>query len=282
MINRFTTAIAARTLKVGGIVLILSFLLDVLILIFPFQPTDSRWQIGLVTALVDRGIVPMVGLGMLFIGYWLDTTEENNRVIFDLRFPALIFATILGLVFLLFFPLHLNNIRQASDQKVEEITQEADRAEKRLETQLSQAKAQLNSAQGKAQLEELRTRTKTQLSEIIKDENKYKQALASNQIPDAVKEVLKKAKANPQELDKLISQQTDPLSAAQKSADEELTKIRSSKERLEKRARQEAWKSSLRNGLSSLLLSIGYTIIGWSGLRGMNNSSGNKRKPAMR
>ncbi len=291
MINRFATVNAARTLTVGGIVLMLSFLLDVLILIFPFQPTDGRWQIALVSALVDRGIVPMVGLGMLFTGYWIGSIEDSDsagadnsvrKPIFDLRFPSLIFASILGLIFLLFFPLHLNNVRQISTQRVDKISQDAEKAENQLKKQLSQAQTQLNSEQGKAQIQQLRTRTKNQLAEIIKDETKYKQAIDSPKIPAAVKEVLKKAKANPQELDKLINQQTNPLAAAQKSADQELNKIRSNKEKLEKRAKQEAWKSGLRTGLSSLLLSVGYIIIGWSGLKNMNNSSGKKRKPAMR
>lgn len=283
MINRFTTVNAARTLKVGGIVLMLSFLLDVFIFIFPFQPTDSRWQIGLVTALVDRGIVPMVGLGMLFTGYWIDSMDDDNgKQVLDLRFPSLIFASILGLIFLLFFPLHLNNVRQVSTQRVDKISQDAEQAENQLKSRLSQAQAQLSSEQGKARIEQERARIKTQLTEILKDENKYKQALESTQVPEILKDVLKKAKEKPQELDKLIAQKTNPLVAAQKSADQELNKIRSNKEKLEQRAKQDAWKAGLRTGLSSLLLSVGYIIIGWSGLRGMNKSSGNKRKPAMR
>ncbi|MDJ0675390.1 MAG: HpsJ family protein [Calothrix sp. MO_167.B42] len=293
MMNRFATVNASRILTVGGIVLMLSFLLDVLVLIFPFQPTNGRWQIALVSALVDRGIVPMVGLGMLFTGYWISSIDDRDRdsagadnsvrkPIFDLRFPSLIFATILGLVFLMFFPLHLNNVRQISTQRVEKITQDAQKAETQLKNQLSQRQDQLNSEQGKAQLQQLRTRTKNQLAQIIKDEAKFKQAIESPQIPAAVKEVLKKAKDNPQQLEKLIAEQTNPLAATQKQADQELNKIRSEKEAAEKRTKQEAWKAGLRTGLSSLLLSVGYTIIGWSGLRSMNNSSGKKRKPAMR
>ena len=283
MINRFTTVNAARTLTVAGIVLMLSFLLDVFVLIFPFQPTDSRWQIALVTALVDRGIVPMVGLGMLFTGYWIGSTDDSEpKQGIDLRFPSLILASILGFIFLMFFPLHLNNVRQVSAQRVEKISQDAEQAETQLKNRLDQAKAQLSSERGKAQIEQLRARTKTQLAEILKDEAKYKQALESPQVPQAVKDVLKKAKANPKELDKLINQQTDPLTTAQRNADLELNKIRSNKERLEQRTKQDAWKTGLRTGLSSLLLSVGYIIIGWSGLRGMNNSSSNKRKATMR
>ena len=171
---------------------------------------------------------------------------------------------------------------QVSKQKLKEINQEADRAEKQLETSFFHAKAQLNSKQGKAQLKQLRDRTKTQLTEIIEDETKYKQVLANNQIPDFVKEVLKKAKVNPKELDKLVNQQTNPLSAAQQSADEQLNKIRGSRKRLEKLTKQEAWKSFISIGLNSLLLSIGYIMIGWSSLREMHNYSDNKHKTAMR
>ena len=79
MTNRFASGNAALTVKVVGIILILSFLLDFLILIFPFQPTDRLWQINLATALVDRGIVPLVGIGMLFVGYWIDGVNDSDR-----------------------------------------------------------------------------------------------------------------------------------------------------------------------------------------------------------
>ncbi len=281
MINNLSTAITSRTLKIIAVILILSFLLDVLVLIFPFQVTDSKWQISLVTALVDRGIIPMVGLGMLFIGYWIDNKNESHRFSLHLKLPASIFAVILGMMFLAFFPLHVNNMNQFSKQKLKEINQEADRAEKQLETSLFQTKAQFNSEQGKAQLKQLRDRTKTQLTEIIEDETKYKQVLANNQIPDLVKDVLKKAKVNPKELDKLVSQQTNPLSAAQQSANEQLTKIRVRRKRLEKNTKQEAWKSFISIGLNSLLLSVGYAIIGWSSLREMHNYSDKKHKNAI-
>ena len=281
MINNLSTAITSRTLKIVSVILILSFLLDLSVLIFPFQVTDSKWQISLVTALVDRGIIPMVGLGMLFVGYWIDNKNESHRFSLHLKLPASIFAVILGMMFLAFFPLHVNNMNQFSKQKLKEINQEADRAEKQLETSLFQTKAQFNSEQGKAQLKQLRDRTKTQLTEIIEDETKYKQVLANSQIPDLVKDVLKKAKVNPKELDKLVSQQTNPLSAAQQSANEQLTKIRIRRKRLEKNTKQEAWKSFISIGLNSLLLSVGYTIIGWSSLREMHNYSDKKHKNAI-
>lgn len=279
MVNRVASVNAARTLKVVGVILLLSFLLDFLILLLPFQPTDRGWQINIATALVDRGIVPMVGLGFLFAASWIENAGDSDRSqTIDLRFPALILSSILGLIFLLIFPLHLNNVRQASTQTVTQINQDAEEAENQLKNQLAQFQAQLSNEQGKAQLEQVRNQAKAQFTELLKDEQKYKQALANPQLPEAQKELLKKFKANPQELDKFIAQQTDP----QGLANQRLNQIRQRKEEAEKQAKDGAWKSGLRIGISSLLLAIGYIIIGWTGLRGMGALQGGGRKAPAR
>ncbi|MBD2301431.1 hypothetical protein H6G80_04685 [Nostoc sp. FACHB-87] len=278
MTNRFTSGNAALGLKVIGAVLILSFLLDFLILLLPFQPTDRGWQINLATALVDRGIVPMVGLGSLLIGYWIDGASDGGPKGIDLRLPAFILSSVLGLIFLLIFPLHLNNVNQAKAQTVTQITQEADQAEKQLDTQLNQFQAQLNTDQGKAQLEQLRAQARAQFADLLKDDQKYKQALANPQLPQSQKDLLQKFKANPQELDKFIDQQTDP----QALANQRKGQIRQRKEDAEKQARDNAWKSGLRIGISSLLLSVGYIIIGWTGLRGGGALQTGGRKAAAR
>lgn len=274
MVNRFASINASLILKVVGIVLIVSFLLDFLILLLPFQPTDRVWQINVATALVDRGIVPLVGLGALFTGYWIDSASDGAAKGFDLRFPILILSSILGLIFLLIFPLHLNNVRQASTQTVNQINQDAEQAENQVKNQLSQFQAQANTEQGKAQLEQLRTQAKAQFSELLKDDQRYQQALNNPRLPAQQKELLKKFKANPQELDQFIAQQTDP----QGLATQRLTQIRQRRDDATKQARDNAWKSGLRIGISSLILSIGYIIIGWSGLRGMGALQGGGRK----
>ncbi|OUL37629.1 hypothetical protein BV372_01325 [Nostoc sp. T09] len=290
MVNRFASVNAALTLKVVGIVLILSFLLDFLLLLLPFQPTDRAWQINLATSLVDRGIVPLVGLGMLFAAYGIENASDTDvsgqdasrlrAPSLDLRFPVLVLSSILGLLFLLIFPLHLNNVNQAKNQAVNQITQEADQAENQLNSRFSQLQAQLNTEQGKAQLDQLRNQTKAQLTEILKDEQKYKQALESPQIPPTVKDVLKKAKADPKALDKAIEQQTD----IQALRNQQLSQVRQRRDDAEKQAKDNAWKSGLRTGISSLLLSIGYIIIGWTGLKGMGalQGGGRRKTPAPR
>lgn len=278
MINSFAAANASRTLKVAGIILMLSFLVDFVILLFPFQPTDRGWQIDLATALVDRGIVPMVGLGLLFAGYWADSFDSDGYSGIDLRFPALILSSILGLMFLLIFPLHLNNIRQASSQTVEQISERAKQAETQLNNQLSQVQAQLGNDQIKAELEKQKTQVKNQFTELLKDEQKYKQALDNPNLPPQQKELLKKFKANPQELDKFIAQQSDP----KQLAEQQIRQIREQREQAEKQAKDRAWKSGLRIGISSLLLSIGYIIIGWTGLKGLGLGQSTPRKAPAR
>ncbi|TAF11242.1 MAG: hypothetical protein EAZ77_01295 [Nostocales cyanobacterium] len=280
MVNRVASSNSSLALKVIGIVCILSFFVDFVILLMGFSPTDKQAQIGLATALVDRGIVPLVGLGMISAAYWFDNAEAggSNRSGLDLRFPSLILSSILGLMFLLIFPLHLNNVRQASTQRVNQISQDAQQAETQLNNQLSQFLNQLNNDQAKAQLEQVRNQAKEQFTALIKDEQKYKQALENPQLPAEQKELLKKFKANPQELDKFIAQQTDPSEVAK----QRLNQIRQRKEEAEKQAKDGAWKSGLRIGISSLLLSIGYIIIGWTGLKGMGALQGAKRKAPAR
>ncbi|MGF1675160.1 MAG: HpsJ family protein [Rivularia sp. (in: cyanobacteria)] len=279
MVNRLATVNTSRTLKVVGIILILSFLVDILILSFPFQPTNSGWQIQLATAFVDRGIVPLVGLGMLFAGHWVDSFDDSSPAGIDLRFPVLILSSILGLIFLLIFPLHLNNVRQASDREVQQINASAQQAESRVKAELSQVQARLSTEQAKAQIEQQRTQVRTQFSELLKDETRYKQAIENPSIPQQQKDLLKKFKADPKALDTFIAEQSDP----QQLANQRLTQIAQEREAAEKRAKETAWKSGLRVGMSSLLLSIGYIIIGWTGLRSQGaTSGGGKRKATAR
>lgn len=279
MVNRLATVNTSRTMKVVGIILILSFLVDILILSFPPQPTNSAWQTGLATAFVDRGIVPMVGLGMLFAGHWVDSFDDSSPSGIDLRFPALILSSILGLIFLLIFPVHLNNVNQISKRDVAQVTARAEQAESQVQAELQRVQARLNTDQAKAQIEEQKKKIRAQFSELLKDDTRYNEALNNTRIPQQQKDLLKKFKEDPKALDAFIAEQSDPTQLA----NQRLTQIRNDKEAAVKRAKDTALKSGLRVGMSSLLLSIGYIIIGWTGLRSKGaTSGGGKRKATAR
>ena len=284
MVNRSTAPNnISLSLKLVGIICIVSFFLDFLFLVIPFQPTDKLWQINLCRNLVDRGIVPMVGIAAMLTAYWFDSVDEGGRPSpFNLKLPTFMIASLLGLIFLLIFPLHLNNVNQVKIQTLTRIGQEADQLENQVKNQLAQVQTQLGNDQVKAAVEKQRTELKeqlsTQLGELVKDEQKYNQALNNNQLPAAQKDLLKQYKTNPKALDDFISQQTDP----QQLANQRITQIRSQKEQELKKTSDDAIKE-LRTGLSSLLLAIGYIIIGWTGLRSMSVlQSGSKRSRSAR
>lgn len=279
MVNRLATVNTSRAMKVIGIILILSFLVDILILSLPPKPTDNLWLVELITGSVDRGIVPLVGLGMLLAGHWVDSFDDSSPSGIDLRFPALILSAILGFVFLIFFPLHLNSIKQISDRRIEQIENRAQQAETQVQAQLQQVQARLNTDQVKAQIEKQKAQAKAQLTELLKDEEKYKQALERPNISEREKELLKQLKTDPKALDAFIAEQSDPTRPANQRRDQ----IRREKEAAVNAAKQTAWKSGLRVSISSLLLSIGYIIIGWTGLKSKGaTSGGGKRKATAR
>ncbi|MFO5529042.1 MAG: HpsJ family protein [Cuspidothrix sp.] len=284
MVNRSTAPNnISLSLKLVGIICIVSFFLDFLFLLIPFQLTDKLWQINLCRNLVDRGTVPMVGMAAILTAYWFDSVDEGRRPSpFNLKLPTFMIASLLGLIFLLIFPLHLNNVNQVKIQTLTRIGQEADQLENQVKNQLAQVQTQLGNDQVKAAVEKQRTELKqqlsTQLGELVKDEQKYNQALNNNQLPAAQKDLLKQYKTNPKALDDFISQQTDP----QQLANQRITQVRSQKEQELKKTSDDAIKE-LRTGLSSLLLAIGYIIIGWTGLRSMSVlQSGSKRSRSAR
>ncbi len=232
--------------------MILSSLLDYIILAIPspgVSPLKSEWQLALTSQLVDRGIIPMVGIALLVTGYWIANSvgaSEAKSSVQDLRFWAFILSSLLGLIFLLLVPLHFNNIRLQSDAALKQINQRATQAETQLDNQTKQVDALVKDPQ--------------KLSELDK-------AIQSGQVKgpqlaqlQALREQLNTFKQDP----KALNQQVE---AAQ-------TQIRSGRLEAEKRARSEALKLGLRTGLSSLLLAIGYIAIGWTGLRNLGGAGG--------
>jgi len=244
---------APLALKLVGTIMILSSLLDYIVLLFPFNPTDKAWQLNTTAQLVDRGIIPLVGIALLIAGYWM-SSRDNDRAAGqpwqDLRFWALLLSSFLGLMFLLLVPLHLSNINTQKQLALTQISKGADQAEAQLQGQLQQVEA------------------------LAKNEQRLKeldQAISSGQVQGeqlarltAIREQLQKFKQDP----KALNQQLDTLK----------TQIRSRKLDAEKKANEQATKLGIRTGLSSLLLALGYIGLGWTGLRSIGFSQGGRRK----
>ncbi|HEY9301748.1 MAG TPA: HpsJ family protein [Phormidium sp.] len=247
---------AALILKLIGLICIVSFLIDAITLLIPFNPTDRGWQINLTTQLVERGIIPLVGMAFLFAGTWIDSVADasgkGGQVWQIVKLVALALSAILGLLYLLIAPLHVNNVRLQSNTAIAQVEQQA-----------KQAETQLASDAFKTQVEQRRTQIRSQIGELLKDEQRFNQALQNQQVPQQVKEVLQQSKANPQALDSFLDQQAKSFS------NQTLTQIRERRRELESQARTAALKSQLQIGLSSLLLALGFFVTAGTGLRGL-------------
>jgi hypothetical protein len=237
--------LAPFILKLAGIVLVLLYVLDLLVLLLFAKFQDSQWLLAFTTQLIDRGFVPLVGFALLFTGLWAEgaINGDKPRDSKGLRLSALFLSSILGLMFLLLAPLHVNTTRTAADDQMKQIGQEASKAQAQIEAQVQQVRGQLDA----------------QLASI-------EQAIKSGQLPadqlapaQAKQEELRKLKADP----KALEAQIGP------SRKQELDKINSRKQELETQIRENGLRSGLRAGLASLVLAVAHAVIGWTGLRRM-------------
>ncbi len=235
----------ALMLKLVGALLILTSLIDYIVLFTTISFQDNQSIITFTTGVVDRGFIPMVGIMLLFIGFWIETGREgvdsSTGSSPALRLTALVIASILGLFFLLIAPWHVLTTRVAADAQVKQIEQKATEAKGQLDSQVQQFKGQID----------------TQLLQLD-------QAISSNQLQGSQldqakqqRDQLKKLKADPKALDAQI--------APKKT--EELGKIDARQRELTDQTQGTALRAALRTGLNSLLLAIGYIIIGWTGIR---------------
>ena len=270
--SRQFSSVAARTLKVVGIILILSALLQCIVLSLPGETSDflnRGWQLAAAIQIVDRGIIPLMGIALLMTGFWVDSSSgvsiERRKVWLDLRFWALLISSLLGLVYLSLVPVHLNNTRLELQDALAQVDREAGQAEGQLE-------AQITSDQFKAQIEQLKNQRRAQIAALLQDDGKLQQALQSSDVPQELKTVLRNSKNDPKALDNFLEQQAQELPTQARN------EIRTRKQQKEKELRTRSRNSSLQTGISSLLLAIGYITVGWTGLRSMGILRFGRRK----
>jgi len=248
--NRPIAALAALAMRVAGIIIILSVLLDLLIPTFPYRLGDLAWRLGFVTQLVDRGLVPLVGIALVFTGYWVETLlgePKSSRPLWQtVRFWVAALAAVLGAIYLVMFPLHLNDVRLNNTRIQERLAEAAEQADAQLQQQIS-----LAVQQRRAQVGQLLTATDEQLQ----------QAVQANLLSEADADLIRGFRENPETLDPYLQEQ------AQQQLSQEQARIQEQQQQEAQTARSESLKQGLRVGLGSLLLAVGYIIVGWVGLR---------------
>ena len=279
-INNSQSPFITQTLKLVGVVLILSFLLDFVILAFPAGERDALWQIGFITATVDRGITPVIGLAFLMVGYWFERSNDNTLTQppswLSLKFWALLLSSLLGLLFLVMIPLHINNVNTESVRAVERINENSSQEEAKLQNEISQAQAQLGDPNVRTKLESDKNKFKTQVTALLQNEQQFNQAINSDRTPENEKKLLRQFKANPNALEDFLTQQSDPVALGSKR----LAQLQTQKQKLVNQAKQEALQSSIRMTIRSLLISIAYIFIGWMGLRSLLSAKNSRQNPS--
>lgn len=226
---------AAQVLKLVGAIIILTYIIDFLVLLIAPQFSDLQWQLSTMTQLIDRGILPLIGFALIYAGFWVQTSAGaisalggNHAAWQDSRFWTFVFASLLGLLFILLIPLHFSATGQLSQQALERVNQ-----------QIAQAEVQLD--QDKRQLQE------------IANSGQLDQLLSSNQLPAEQLALLQQVKQDPQAIEKRVAARQQ--------------EIQQQKTQLTKQTNQEALLTRLRSEIRSFFLAIGFITVGWSGLR---------------
>ncbi|MCG9885029.1 MAG: HpsJ family protein [Cyanobacteria bacterium] len=237
-----TSPLVARVLLIVGLVLVASSLLDVLIALFPPDFSSRQWVFQTVTQLVDRGVVPMVGIGLLFASVWVDAksglSPARRGMAGDVRVWALLLSTILGFLFLILTPLHINGVRLLQQERARSIEAQAQEATQQLEVQVNQ------------QSERFRA--------LLANPQEFDQILASGQIPPQQAEQLRQLRSNPASLNAQAAE-------FKERASQQITQRR---EEALAQAQTQAIQSGIRTGLSSLILAVGYLSLAGMGIQG--------------
>lgn len=252
--GRTLLPLASVALRTAGVVTILSALVDMLVLPYPYQLGERDWWIATTAQIVDRGLVPMVGMALLLTAAWVDRIAGADPVErkpwFTFRFWTMLLAGFLGALYLILFFVHLNNVRLSSQDLQGRLDEEI----KQADTQIAQVDAQVKAReeQLRSQIQQLTTASDQQINEAVQ----------ANIINQEQAQRIREFKQNPASVEPFLQQQ---VQQAQAQAQQAIAELRQRQQQARERIFNDALKSGLRVGIGSLLLGFGYLylIVGW-------------------
>lgn len=250
--SRQLSSLISIAFKTAGIIMILAAIVDMAILPIPFQLQNREWLLGFITQVVDRGIIPMLGIALIIAGNWVDSLANNaaqpGPSWRSLQFWALVLASVLAALYMLLTVVHVSNVLALQNQRLNEIAEQAAQAEQQLDERINAEIGQ----------------RREQIAQLLENDELREQAIAQGLISPEDIEQLRDFQDNPEQLDVFLQGLEEQASGLRT---EQQTEIGVRREEAQEEARTNAFKALARIGLSSIMLAIGYGIIGWSGLR---------------
>jgi hypothetical protein len=224
-------------LPLVGIVLILTFVFDFTVRLFGLDFSKPDLLLNLLNELIDRGVIPLIGLAFVSAGFWLNraltnpTKDPNSPAsspFNNAQFWTFVFASLLGLLFLLLVPIHFST----SGQTVNAAVTRADQQEAQMKFEIQQKQQNINQVLAAGQLD---------------------QYLQNKNLPPQDLALLQELKKDPKAFDKQAAQGLSEMKAKKQQAIDQVNKEISTMR----------WRAEVR----SLLLALGFVAVGWTGLR---------------
>jgi len=239
-----SSSYVSQLLKLAGATLILGIMVDYLTLAFPPNFLNNEWLANLIDQFVGRGVVPLLGLALLFWGMWMDDSinRESAR---KLLTPAVLLAAGLGVMFLLFTPLYFNSNRLVSAASSQEINKEAETAAQQLERQLTMRQGQVNALLSNSEQAAMLS-AELQNDQVTPADKAQLQEL---------KEILDRVKNDP----KLLETEVAKARAAG------IKQIEERQGQAKSRLQEEMRRARLRIMSISFVLAVGYLMVSWTG-----------------
>lgn len=234
---------AVRFMKLAGIILVLFTIINYFLLIFTIKTGDTNWNLNFTTIIVEEGIIPILGIALMFCAYGfeeiLGLAPPQPKLRWNsIKFWVYLLSFFFGIIFLLIIPLHISNAVAVSNEAVETANKTAKEEKEILEQRLEEQKNIIGDM----------LRNQPKLDAFIK-----KRQLSEEQIAN-----LAKFKNNPNAFKVKVEEVRSTLTQ----------QIESKQQQEIQKSQLSAFHSSLKICLTSLLLASCYLTIGWSGFRG--------------
>ncbi|WP_404783775.1 HpsJ family protein [Altericista sp. CCNU0014] len=224
-------------LPIVGIVLVLTVVYDFTVRLFTLQWDKPDVQLNFLNELIDRGVIALLGLALVYAGFWLNSAlskpasnsaDPAASPWRSSQFWTFVFSSLLGLIFLLLVPFHFST----SGQILSAASTRADQQEAQIKFQIQQQQQEVQSVLAGGQIDQI---------------------LQQKGLPADRVAILQELKKDPQAFDKKAAQQLEEMKKQKQQALDQVSKEVS----------LNRWRAEVR----SLLLALGFVAIGWTGLR---------------